>query len=225
MEQDSPPCNDQLECEVNRIRNSLKPLQYYRKVIRVLDEIERASRKRGRPRRRRLPRGGSSRSKSDLLIITSLKQGKSRVREICNQRGLARSTVYRRLFHLKARGLTERKGRPAEWTLIDDDKKISGYMFEKARGLKEARVFGLKELRLLIESDMELAKGGDEAIREHLLHYGDREDFLRNWRPKQKKLEDTVKFIETERRRIWSRFPEDVSEQEWHKESRRSPRQ
>jgi len=178
---------------VDQFRKSLRSPE---KCQRIIDLLNKLPRKRGRPRRPRLPRGGSSRSQSDILIILSLEQGKHRVEEIYEHMGLPRSTVYRRLHHLAAQKLVTKQGRPQEWTLVGDRAKVDKYEFDRLLGQKLTRPSGLRDLKGRLEFEKYLAQAPDEVIVEFLSHHGDPDDFLR----KQKLIRCYKRFIEVERK-------------------------
>lgn len=186
---------DPLEEGVESVKASLKAPSVYRELLKAIDQIPR---KRGRPLRRRLARGGVSRSTSDLSIITFLLRGKSRARtvqEIC-KRGVSLSTAYRRLSHLESRGLVTKQGSPQKWSLTDDRRKLDEYILFIGSRLAWARHYTLRDFRRDIELRLKLAEGRDAAIREYLLH-GSPEGFTQE----QKRVDDIwSKFIEVEKR-------------------------
>ena len=191
--------------ELNRIRESLKASSRYRKVRD--DVLGGLSRKRGRPRRRRLPRGGSSRTDSDLIVITALQRGNDLVGEIREFGNLSQSRVYRSLRRLKGRKLVTSLGWPRRWSLVNDPVKIRDYEANLVSGLQWAQLYTPKRLKRDLELDMHLRETGDEAIRRYVRHilieYGSTESFLakeKELEQEKKKEKQWVRFTETERR-------------------------
>lgn len=172
--------------EIDRIKASLRTPSEYRRII---AKLSRLSRRRGRPRRRRFLRGGPSRSQSDIIVICALEAGKSRIRDICDYGGLPQSTVYRRLVDLARRGLVTSKGRPQEWHLIGDHRKVAEYELRRLPHLKSAHFLSLQDFKRRLELNEYLARTGDEAVRRYIFHQGTTEDFMKNIEREEKEEE------------------------------------
>jgi len=206
----APPAS--MKTAIDQFKARLRSPAEYQVLIDKLDSaLAKLRRRRGRPRRRRLPRGGSSRSQSDTLVIIALENmramgsGKYQAKDICDYIGLPLSTVHRTLVRLESRGLVTKHGRPQEWSLVSDRRRVDSYESKRLYELKWTEPTSLRDIlarvvpRLRFEKY--LVERGDTAIREYLLHYRDPKGFMREQEREQRRLTSILKFAETESKR------------------------
>jgi len=205
-----PPAS--MKAAIDQFRARLRsPAEYQVFIDKLNSALAKLRRRRGRPRRRRLPRGGSSRSQSDTLVIIALENMRAvgsrrcQAKDICDYIGLPLSTVHRTLVCLESRGLVTKHGRPREWSLISDRRRVESYESSRLYELKWTKPISLRDAiahvlqRLRFEKC--LVERGDAAIREYLLHHRDPEGFMREQEREQRQLTSYLKFAERESKR------------------------